>query len=264
MKLSSPVHILKNQAKTLKRENAISMAEALDSIAKREGYSSWSLLKSKQSSVMPNSYNEVLNYFNEGDLVLIGARPATGKTSFSIGLLVQAIQAKKAKNFYFTLSEVHKDLAGRIASYDESVGGNNPFLGFSYSNDIQASYIIKNTEEEISRGSLIVIDYLQLLDERRINAPLQEQVESLKEYAKKTGAIIIFISQLNREIENRIDRKPSLDDIRLPNPLDLNLMNKILLLFRKNKDSNIADVLFFKPKDHEFKVNWDGKNVKFS
>jgi len=77
MKLSSPVHILKNQAKHLKREKAISMTEALDSIAEREGYSSWSLLKSKQSSVMPSSYAEVLNYFNEGDLVLIGSRPRT-------------------------------------------------------------------------------------------------------------------------------------------------------------------------------------------
>ena len=264
MKLSSPIHVLKNQAKLLKKEKAIPMVEALNSIAEREGFSSWSLLKSKQPNELPNSYDEILNYFNEGDLVLIGARPGTGKTNFSIGLLVRAIQKKEVKNYYFTLSEVHKDLAGRIASYDESIGAHNPFLGYSYSNDIQASYIIKNTQQEISKGSLIVIDYLQLLDERRINETLQDQVEALKAYAKKTGCIIIFISQLNREIENRIDRKPTLDDIRLPNPLDLSLMNKIVLLFRESVDADKADILFFKPKIHTLSVRWDSKAVRFS
>jgi replicative DNA helicase len=264
MKLSSPIHILKQQAKLLKRDKEISMAKALDIIAMKEGYTSWSLLNFKQADVLPRSYSEVLSYLNEGDLVLIGARPGTGKTSFSIGLLVQAIQKKEAKNYYFTLSEVHKDLAGRIASYDKSIGGNNPFLGYSYSNDIQASYIIKNTEQDISKGSLIVIDYLQLLDEKRTNDALQVQIERLKVFAKKTGCIIIFISQLTREIENRDDRKPTINDIRLPNPLDLKLMNKIILLFREDIHSTRADVLFFKPKSHSFCINWDSHKVKFS
>jgi replicative DNA helicase len=240
------------------------MTENLDIIAKREGYSSWSLLVSKQSNNLPNSYSDVFDYFNHGDLVLIGARPGIGKTSFSIGLLVQAIQNKKAKNFYFTLSEVHKDLAGRIATYDESIGHHNPFLGYSYSNDIQASYIIKNTESEVSEGSLIVIDYLQLLDERRVNDPLQGQVEQLKEYAKKTGCIIIFISQLMREIENRTSLKPSLNDIRLPNPLNLNLINKVILLYKDKSKLDKTKVLFLKPKEHIFEASWDSKKIKFT
>lgn len=263
MKLSSPIHVLKSQAKKLKKSQSITMTEALNKIAEKEGYTSWSLLQSQNSNPYPNSYSEILDFFNEGDLVLIGARPTTGKTSFSIGMLVKAIQRKKAKNFYFTLSEVHKDLAGRVAAYDESIGGNNPYFGYSYSNDIQASYIIKNTESEISKGSLIVIDYLQLLDERRINDPLQKQVEDLKSYAKRTGCIIIFISQLDREIENRTNQKPTINDIRLPNPLDLTLFNKMILLYRVSKASEVADVLFIKPKEFNLSVNWDSNKAKF-
>lgn len=264
MKLSSPIHVLKGQAKELKRTESISMREALNKIAQREGYHSWSLLQAKHSDPFPNSYNEVLSFFNDGDLVLIGARPNMGKTSFTIGLLVQAIQQKKAKNYYFTLAEVHRDVAGRIALYDETVGGDNKFLELDYSNDINAEYIINKTRESVSKGSLIIVDYLQLLDEKRTSPGLQEQVVQLREYAREVGCIVIFISQVRREVENQIDKTPTLEDIRLPNPLDLSLLNKVLLLFRKESDSKEVKVIFYRPKEHFFRVRWDRERIKFS
>ncbi len=275
MKLSSPIHVLKSQAKELKKGQPLSMSEALNAIAQREGYSSWSLLQSKNSNAFPNSYSEILDFFNEGDLVLIGARPGIGKTSFTIGLLVQAIQRKLAPNYYFTLSENHKDIAGRIAAYDDKIGNfdestGNPgneyldYIGIDYSNDISAKYIIEKTKTTISQGSVIVIDYLQLLDEKRVNPPLQDQVEALKRYAKEKGCTVIFISQIRREIENQINRVPSLEDIRLPNPLNINLMNKVILIYRENKESNDVQVNFHRPKEHQFKVNWDRVRGKFS
>ncbi len=264
MKLSSPIHVLKSQAKDLKKSQSISMTEALNKIAEREGHSSWSLLQSKNSNPFPHSYNEVLDFFNEGDLVLIGARPSMGKTSFTIGLLVQAVQKSKAQNYYFTLAEVQRDVAGRIAIYDETIGHNNKFLELDYSNEISADYIIEKTAKNISKGSLIIIDYLQQLDEKRTNPPLEEQVNKLKEYAKENECIIIFISQVKREVENQIDKRPTLQDIRLPNPLDLKLMNKVILLFREKKESKEVDVMFHQPKEHEFKVKWDREKIKFS
>jgi len=267
MKLSSPVHVLKSQAKDLKKNQSISMTEALNNIAKREGYSSWSLLYSKNSNSLPNSYDELLDFFNEGDLVVIGSRPNMGKTSFTVGIFVQAIQRKLAPNYYFTLSEIRKDISGRIAIYDESIGNLNEHIGYigvDYSNDINADNIIERTKRTISKKSVIVIDYLQMLDEKRTNPPLQEQVEKLKKYAKEKGCIIIFLSQVKREIESKVDQRPNLDDIRLPNPLDLKLMNKIILLFREKKESKEVDVMFHRPKEHLLKVKWDREKIKFS
>jgi replicative DNA helicase len=257
MKLSAPIHVLKSQAQQLKKEKSITNTEALDLIAKREGFNSWSLLQSKKDEMFPTSYNEILDFFNPGDIVLIGARPGKGKTVFTIGLLVQAIQKKQAPNYCFSLSEIHKDIAGRIASYDESIGEDSKYIKLDYSNEISADYIIEKTKDNIAKKSVIVIDYLQLLDEKRSNPTLQEQVFKLKNYAKEKECIVIFISQLKRELEYRVDKKPVMDDIRLPNPLELKFFNKIILLHKGDGEEHIVDVLFYRPKEFSFKVEWD-------
>lgn len=263
VKLSAPIHVLKAQAQDLKKEKSITNTEALDLIAKREGYNSWSLLQSKKDDMFPKSYDEILGFFNPGDIVLIGARPSKGKTMFTIGLLVQAIQKKVAKNYCFSLSEIHKDIAGRIAAYDESIGDKNSYIELDYSNDISADYIIEKTKATISKYSIIVIDYLQLLDEKKSNPELQEQVLKLKTYAKEKECIVIFISQLNREVEYRIDKKPVINDVRLPNPLELKFFNKIILLHREDDRPHAVDVLFYRPKEFSFKIGWSERLTFF-
>jgi replicative DNA helicase len=263
MKLSAPIHVLKAKAQELRKQNSISNTDALNLIAKSEGYNSWSLLHSEHRDGFPSSYDGILDYFNPGDLVLIGARPSKGKTIFAIGIFVQAIQKQQAKNYCFSLSEVHRDIAGRMAIYDESIGGSNKFFELDYSNDINADYIIKKTQKDISKGSLILIDYLQLLDEKRTNPDLQKQIETLKLYAKEKGCVIIFLSQLDREIENRVNKKPIVEDVRMPNPFDLKIFNKLMLLYKESEKQNEVEVLFYRPKEFSLKVSWD-KTLKFN
>jgi replicative DNA helicase len=257
VKLSAPIHVLKAEAQKLKKEKSITNTEALDLIAKREGFNSWSLLQSKKDDMFPKSYDEILDFFNPGDIVLIGARPSMGKTMFTIGLFVQSIKKKSAKNFLFTLSEVHKDIAGRIGIYDETLGSSDEFFELDYSNDINADYIVEKTSKSISKNSLIVIDYLQLLDEKKTNPNLQDQVHKLKNFAREKECVIVFISQVRRELENRADKRPLMEDIRLPNPLDLKFFNKIILLFKESSSATNADVIFYRPKEFSFKVNQD-------
>ena len=256
MKLSAPIYVLKVQAQKLRKEKLMTNTEALDLIAKREGFNSWSLMQSKKDEMFPTSYDEILEFFNPGDIVLIGARPSKGKTVFTIGLLVQAIQMKLAKNYFFSLSEVHKDIRSRMAIYDKTIEEDNKFVVHDYSNEINAEYIIEKTKNSISKKSLIIVDYLQLLDEKRTNPSLQDQVMQLKNYAKEKECIVIFISQMSREIENRADQKPNMSDVRLPNPLELKYFNKIILLHKEN-NSDQVDVLFYRPKEFSFKIGWD-------
>lgn len=254
MKLSAPINVLKAQAQELKKEKAISNTEALDLIAKREGFNSWALLQSKKDDMFPKAYDEILGFFNPGDIVLIGSRAGKGKTVFSLGLLAQSIQKKEVKNYCFSFSETAKDVEERLALYDESIEEKNAYFELDFSDDISADYIIEKTKNTVLKNSLIVIDYLQMLDVKISNAPLQVQIEKLKTFAREKECVVIFISQIRKEIEGKADQKPLLEEISLPESVELKFFNKIILLHKAKALSTKVDVLFYRPKEFNFQV----------
>jgi replicative DNA helicase len=80
------------------------------------------------------------------------------------------------------------------------------------------------------RGTFVVIDYLQLLDQRRENPDLTVQVRALKSFARDKGLIVVFISQIDRSYDPSLKPCPDLSDVRLPNPLDLKMFDKTCFL----------------------------------
>ncbi|MNK90164.1 Replicative DNA helicase [compost metagenome] len=234
MKLSAPIFVLKSQAKELKRTKSITMTEALDLIAQREGFSAWSLLQSQAKDIFPKTQEEILEYLNPGDLMLIGSRPGLGKTKFTLQILIQAVREER-RCFFFTLEYGKREIAQKVAELDETIGEYNPRLTFDFSDDISADYIIKKTKGILEPQSIIAIDYLQLLDQKRSKPELQAQIESLKKFAKDQKCILIFISQIDRTFETKGSKNPGLEDIRLPNPLDLSLFNKAMFLHNGKK-----------------------------
>lgn len=100
---------------------------------------------------------------------------------------------------------------------------------FDSSDAISADYITMRLASA-PRGTLVVIDYLQLLDQKRENPDLMVQVRMLKSFARDRGLIIVFISQIDRSYDPQTKPCPDLNDVRLPNPLDLKLFNKTCFL----------------------------------
>ena len=80
------------------------------------------------------------------------------------------------------------------------------------------------------RGTLAVVDYLQILDQKREKPELMTQVRALKAFARDKGVIVVFISQIDRSYDPALKPLPDLDDVRLPNPLDLALFDKLFFL----------------------------------
>ena len=76
----------------------------------------------------------------------------------------------------------------------------------------------------------MVIDYLQLLDQKRESPPLAAQVRALKFFARERQLVIVFISQIDRGYDPGTKPCPDMQDVRLPNPLDLALFDKTCFL----------------------------------
>lgn len=229
MKLSAPVHVLKRQAKALKRAKHIPLIEALDQIARAEGYASWSLLQSRIKAFVPRTPNEALNNLFSGDLLLIGARPGLGKTVLALQLLLQGIRDDRVC-FLFSLECTRKEIAAKLSQLDDTYEPQNPLLKLDCSDAISSEYIITKTRDFVREGSLIAVDYLQLLDQQRNKLPLQTQIEHLKAYAQEMNCILIFSAQIDRAFEQKSRARPGFDDVRLPNPLDLGLFNKSIFI----------------------------------
>jgi len=77
MKLSAPLYHLKRKAKLLSRAENIPLHEALDRVARQEGFGAWSLLAAKMTATAPAA--KLFARLAPGDLVLVGARPGQAK-----------------------------------------------------------------------------------------------------------------------------------------------------------------------------------------
>ncbi|WP_254799462.1 DnaB-like helicase C-terminal domain-containing protein [Falsochrobactrum tianjinense] len=103
MKLSAPLFQLKRRAKLMARNNNVALHEALDQIAREEGFARWSLLSSHVAAV---SLSEtILSRLNDGDLLLVAGRPGRGKTTLGLQLLLDAIREALLQKFFSCLKE---------------------------------------------------------------------------------------------------------------------------------------------------------------
>jgi len=226
MRLSSPIYTLKRQAKLLARDNDIKLHDALNQIAAKEGFKNWSHLASSYSKTTPAK--EIMSQLKSGDMVLIGARPGHGKTL--LGLELAALAKKNSrKGYVFSLDYNEMDVWDRYEKLGLDPKEHDGPIVVDTSDDICAAHIIERVKNTPSH-TLVVVDYLQLLDQKRSTPPLDEQVRALKKFAVESGAVVVLISQIDRAFELSPSSMPTLADIRLPNPVDLSLFDKSCFL----------------------------------
>ncbi len=224
MKLSAPVYRLKREARLLSRRENIPLHKALDRIAATEGFRSWSLLAAK----LPEPVDELFSRLHPGDLVLVGARPGHGKTLTSLKLAVKAMDLGN-RAVFFTLEYAERDVLDRFGAIGVDRTRFGGLFEFDSSDAISSDYIVEKLAAAPS-GTLAIIDYLQLLDQKREKPDLMTQVRTLKAFARDRGVILVFISQIDRSYEPSTKPCPDINDIRLPNPLDLSLFSKTCFL----------------------------------
>lgn len=226
MRLSSPIYALKRDAKRLARDEGIRLYEALNQIAVKEGFSDWSHLASRYAKTSPAM--KIIHQLDPGDMVLVGARPGHGKTLLGLELALLAETVDRAGHV-FSLDYTDADVWGQFKRLGFDPKGHDRPIRVDTSDDICAGHIL-DCLGHAGESALIVVDYLQLLDQKRSHPTLHEQVRTLKEFAVESGAIVVLISQIDRAFELSPRTMPSMADVRLPNPVDLTLFDKLCFL----------------------------------
>ena len=238
MQLSAPVYHLKRRAKALSRQLGVPLNQTLDQLARKEGFNSWSHLAATLADQSPA--RTLFERARPGQLILLGARPGHGKTLMALELLAEAVQAGH-HGVFFTLEYTQQEVVQRL----DAIGQSQAVLGERFvsdnSDDISADYIIRRLSQTPA-GTVIVVDYLQLLDQKRENPNLLDQVKALKAFAEAKELIIVFISQVDRSFEatEQGSEMPGLADVRLPNPIDLSLFHQTCFLHDGRVQINVT------------------------
>ena len=226
MKLSAPIFRLKRKARLKSREAQIPLHQALDLVAREEGFDGWSLLAARYAE--PSSGKQLIDACGQGELVLLGARPGHGKTLLALEAAVAAMKEGR-RSWFFSLEFGPEEIGRTFAAIGEEMAVFADLFEFDCSDDICASHIIERLRDA-QPGSVVIVDYLQLLDQKRSHPELAEQIADLRAFALESGVILFFVSQIHRDFDAAADTLPRLADVRLPNPLDLALFSRSCFL----------------------------------
>jgi hypothetical protein len=226
MKLSVPIFVLKQKAKALSRSNDIPLHQALNQVANKEGFDSWSLLS--KNARRENSATTLMAQLRPGDLVLVGSRPGQGKTLLGIKAAIQTMRLGHHAAI-FTLYCSRFEVTDIIKSIGEEPHEFRDRFIVDDDDRICAAYVSEKLAAAPS-NTMVVIDYLQLLDQGRTTPDLVSQVQSLKALARKRQFIILCLSQISRSFDSSSGQCPGVNDVRLPSPMDLSLFDKTCFL----------------------------------
>ncbi len=226
MRLSAPIYQLKRRAKLLARDENIALHAALDRIAQQEGFAGWSLLSSRVA--MNPSSKAILSQLDEGDLLLLGARPGQGKTMLGLQLVRDAVRAGR-RAVFFSLEYTERGAREQLDALCAEGQGIADEAEIVTSDDICADFIVQYLAAA-PRGTIAIIDYLQILDQQRSKPALSDQMLVLKAFARKTGVILGFIAQIDRSFDADSADVPSFGQLRLPNPIAPSIFTKACFL----------------------------------
>ena len=208
--------------------------------------------------------DEFLGWFKPGELIILAARPSMGKTAFAINILEKiAVQQKKSVAM-FSLEMGSEQIVDRILSMVahipmnkiskwnldsedfsnmgeamESLSSTKIFIDDKWSTTIpQLKSKIRRLKIKESLD-LVIIDYLQLMSGtstwytgNRVQE-IGEISRGLKELARELEIPIIALSQLSREVEKRVDKKPQLSDLRESGAIEQDA-DSVMMLHRED------------------------------
>lgn len=243
--------------------------------------------------------DELLGGLKSGDLILIGSRPAMGKSTLALRIATQVCNDSNKPCIYFsnemTANEITMNILTQYSKVDSRTMNNKNFndddlkniamatcklsaLPFFIDDSIGLSLenIISECRLKKSEGdlSLVVVDYLQLIrspDSIDISNETTKILAELKSLALEINCPIIILSQLNRSVENSRDHRPKLSSL-IGSEKTESIANVILFIYRDEyydsttQEPGIAEIIVAKNREGEIgtcKLKWMGSYRTF-
>lgn len=218
------------------------------------------------------SLDRVTGSFRPGQLIVIAARPGMGKSAFALNIALNTAIAQKTKVAIFTMEMSVEEVLLRMISTKSMVPMDNMLTGEGLNQTKKRGIIEQaerisrlnvfmddagtNTPLEIRAKArrlkaeqeglgLIIVDYMQLMSSSRRNVENRQQEiseisRSLKILAKELHVPVIALSQLNRALENRPDKKPRLSDLRESGAIEQDA-DLVMFIYREAKYEKTAE-----------------------
>ena len=248
--------------------------------------------------------DSIIQGFQKSDLIIIAGRPSMGKTALSLNILINIIKYSKLPILFFSLEMSKEQIMYRLLAMETNVNQMRLRNGKLSQNDwIKINKIVKilsklplfiddtsdlsiqNIRSKIktlmfeqNQVGLVIIDYLQLMQNSRLKIEnrvqeLSQITRSLKIIAREFNIPIIALSQLSRNVENRVEKKPMLSDLRESGSIEQDA-DLVLMLYRKHyydsnnlDQSNEIELIIAKQRNGPIgsvKLQFDEKSNKFT
>jgi len=247
-----------------------------------------------------SALDRVLAGMGKSDLVLVGARPGMGKTSFALNIATNVAKQTKKAVCIFSLEMSADQLVNRVLSSEALVNSYSLRTGELKPEDWEhlaaaagelagCDILIDDTSGQtvtamkaklrrVQNLGMVVIDYLGLMQGDHHNDNRVQEVSeisrSLKIMAKELMVPVICCAQLSRGPESRTDKKPMLSDLRDSGAIEQDA-DTVIFLYRSeyyktgeeaNQDTSIAEVIIAKNRHGStgtVNMGWNGQFTKF-
>lgn len=241
---------------------------------------------------------------NKSDLILIGARPAMGKTSFALNIARNAAVIGKRKVVFFSLEMSKEQLAQRVLSTEARIesskmrtgeispeewvriaAATSAFQDVELYFDDTSNITVPEMKARVRRMKdvdCVVIDYLQLMQGTKKSDNRAQEVSeitrSLKLMAKDLQIPVVTCSQLNRQSAGKGgSHKPTMSELRESGSIEQDA-DIVLLLYRESYfdddkgedvvvDNSQAQVIIAKNRHGgttDVDLNWNGNYTMFT
>lgn len=247
-----------------------------------------------------SALDRVLAGMGKSDLVLVGARPGMGKTSFALNIATNVAKQTKKAVCIFSLEMSADQLVNRVLSSEALVNSYALRTGELSPEDWEhlavaagelsgCDILIDDTSgmtvtamkaklRRVQNLGMVVIDYLGLMQGDHHNDNRVQEVSeisrSLKIMAKELMVPVICCAQLSRGPESRTDKKPMLSDLRDSGAIEQDA-DTVIFLYRSeyyktgestDQNTSIAEVIIAKNRHGStgtVNMGWNGQYTKF-